>query len=373
MPTDLVSTCGQLIVGGYLDVCPSPTFLAALKRGHRAGAILFRRNLPSTEAAYDACRTLISTPPQELPALIGIDQEGGRVQRLRAPLLELPPMGALASRADADWVQELAQELGAQLRALGFSMNFAPVLDVNTNPANPVIGDRSFGNDATAVAHYGVAMMRGLQAAGIGACGKHFPGHGDTSVDSHLALPCVDTTIASMHQVELVPFRAAIQAGIDSLMTAHIVCRAVDDQVPATLCAAIVSGLLRDELGFEGLVFSDDLEMKAIAGRGSIAGAAVEAIRAGCDVVLICKEEAPQEQALEFLVREAERDSSFRTRCEQAAARSLALRRKRRSSQAARYGDALARMQSKHARELTARLAAWQEPALTLVAGSDPP
>lgn len=328
----LSETCGQLIVGGYLGEDPTPSFLDALRRRHRAGAILFKRNLPTWQAGLAASARLTEAAGSGLSPIVAVDQEGGRVQRFGAPVLRVPAMRRLAEARDDELVAETARVLGSQLRELGFNVDFAPVLDVDTNPANPVIGDRSFSRDPATVARLGTRWLQGLQEAGVAACGKHFPGHGDTSVDSHLALPSVDTTIERLNEVEFVPFRAAIEAGVDGLMSAHIVVRKVDPEVPATLCRDIIEGWLRDELRFGGVVFSDDLEMRAIADRYEVGGAAVQAIRAGCDVLLICKSERWQTEAHAALVREAERDSAFRARCEQAAGRCRELRQRRPAS-----------------------------------------
>jgi beta-N-acetylhexosaminidase len=210
---------------------------------------------------------------------------------------------------------------------MGFNLNFAPVLDVNTEAENPVIGDRAFGSDARTVMRFGVAYVRGLQAANVLACGKHFPGHGDTRLDSHKDLPVVTHPRQRLDQVDLPPFRAAIGAGIAAVLTAHVVYEQIDPGVPATLSRSICASLLRAELGFEGVLFSDDLEMKAIAARYAIEEAAVEAVWAGCDALLICSDEEAQARVHEALVRAAEKDPRFLERCTQAATRVLRLRR----------------------------------------------
>ncbi|MFW5740368.1 MAG: beta-N-acetylhexosaminidase [Myxococcota bacterium] len=321
-------TCGQLLVGGYLGERPPDTFLDALRRGHRAGAILFKRNLPSWEVGHAACAQLVNAAGNA-PPLLGVDQEGGRVQRFGPPVLQVPSMRSLAGVRDPSLVFDTARELGTQLRDIGFNIDFAPVLDVDTNPNNPVIGDRSFSRDPEEVARLGTLWLQGLQEAGIAACGKHFPGHGDTSVDSHLELPTVETSVERLHAVELVPFRAAVAAGVDAIMSAHIVVRSVTKDVPATLSPVVMGGWLRDEMQFDGVIFSDDLEMHAIADRYEVGGAAVQAVRAGCDLLLICKSERWQNEAHTALVKEAERDGVFRARCEEAAVRSRRLRAKR--------------------------------------------
>ena len=354
----LRQTCGQLIVGGYVGEEPTSSFLASLRRGHRAGAILFRRNLPSWEAGHAASARLQEEAGPNA-GLIAVDQEGGRVQRFGPPVLRVPPMRVLAR--EAHLVREVAETLGRQLLAIGLNVDFAPVLDVDTNPDNPVIGDRSFSRDAAEVAKLGVAWLCGLQDAGVAACGKHFPGHGDTSLDSHLALPSVDGTPERLRALEIVPFRAAVEAGVDAIMTAHIVVRAVNPEHPATLCRELVRGWLREDLGFRGVVFSDDLEMGAIAGRYEVPGAAVEAVRAGCDIVLICKSERWQDQAHEALVHEAERDARFRERCERAAERSRDLQRRRPVRRVSGSADLVALFAD--ARELQERLQALQSSA----------
>ncbi len=329
MVSSLAQTCGQLIVGGYEGEEPTARFLSALRRQERAGAILFKRNLPTWQAGHAASAKLAEAASGDVSPIVAVDQEGGRVQRFGRPLLQVPPMRRLGQAGDERLVAEVARALGGQLRQVGFNVDFAPVLDVDTNPANPVIGDRAFSHDPSVVARLGTAFVQGLQASGVAACGKHFPGHGDTSLDSHLALPMVDTSLQRLRDVELLPFQAAVDAGVDALMSAHIVVRCVNPDLPATLCPTILRGWLRERMGFQGVTFSDDLEMKAVAGRYEIGGAAVQAVRAGCDVVLICRREEWQAEAHEALVREAESDPWFRSRCERAAARCRALRGRR--------------------------------------------
>ena len=345
MSLSLPATIGQLIVGGFDGESPSRRFLEALRRKERAGAILFRRNLPTLEAAHAQCRSLVEHSP-DLPPFIGVDQEGGRVVRLPAPALTLPAMRHFGKLGDIELVRRAARAVAFELVAIGFNLDFAPVLDVDTNPDNPVIGDRAFGSDPETVSRAGVAFAQGLQAQGILACGKHFPGHGDTHLDSHLDLPVIHHPRERLDRVELVPFRAAVEARIGSMMTAHIVCEALDPSVPATLSRAIVTDLLRNELGFDGVVFSDDLEMKAIADRYSYEDAAIMAIEAGCDVLLVCRDEDAQDRVFEALLRRAERDASFLGRCREAAERSLSARRAFSPKPAASYEEVASAMQS---------------------------
>jgi beta-N-acetylhexosaminidase len=310
MPTldlDLPRLCGQIIVGGFDGPALSPLFERALREGRRGGAILFKRNLPDLEATAQVCAAIRRAAEAELPPLVGVDQEGGRVTRLPAPFLALPPMRVLGEIGDLALVQRAARAVAAELAAVGINLDFAPVLDVDSNPDNPVIGDRSFGRDPRTVMRGGVAFLQGLQERGVLACGKHFPGHGDTAEDSHFDLPVITHGRARLEQIELPPFRAASGAGIASMMTAHVVCQALDPGVPATLSRAICASLLRAEIGFEGVLFSDDLEMAAIAARYPIEESAVEAVWAGCDALLVCKSEDLQDQAHEALVTAAPR------------------------------------------------------------------
>jgi beta-N-acetylhexosaminidase len=314
--------CGQLILGGFPGPELPADFAEALGAGRRAGAILFRRNLPDLETTAELCDQIARAASPAVP-FVSVDQEGGRVRRLGPPVLDLPPMRALGALGDEPLVRRAARHLGSELRALGFNVDFAPVLDVDTRVDNPIIGDRSFSADPEVVARFGGAYASGLTDSGVLACGKHFPGHGDTALDSHLALPCVGHDESRLRAVELLPF-ARLGPTIPSLMTAHVLYPALDPQWPATLSHRISSQLLRRELGFRGLLFSDDLEMRALS--GSIEERAVLALRAGSDVLIVSSDWELQERAHAALVRQADLDASFRTRCVEAATRSALVR-----------------------------------------------
>ena len=234
-------------------------------------------------------------------------------------------MRTLAAAGDPELTRGAAKGLGAQLRALGINLDFAPVLDVDTNPANPVIGDRAFGSEPDTAIEHALAFADGLHEGGVLSCGKHFPGHGDTDLDSHLALPTLRHDRERLDRVELAPFRAAVER-IPSLMTAHVVFEALDPGVPATMSSAVITELLRNEIGYEDAVFSDDLEMKAVSERYAIEDAGVLAIEAGCDLLLVCSELDAAARLRTTLVREAERSQGFRRRLEEATRRANALR-----------------------------------------------
>jgi beta-N-acetylhexosaminidase len=232
------------------------------------------------------------------PLLVGVDQEGGRVTRLPAPFLVPPAAATLGALHDEALTKDLARAVGRELRAAGFTWNLAPVLDVNTNPHNPIIGDRAFSHDPDRVARLGAAAIRGFAGAGILAAAKHFPGHGETAADSHLTLPESPQSSARWRAVEFVPFRRAIQAGVPSVMVAHLSCPALDPESPSSLSRPIITGILREELGFDGVVASDDLEMEAIAARLDLGEAAIRFFEAGGDLALICHDPGRQRAAM---------------------------------------------------------------------------
>jgi beta-N-acetylhexosaminidase len=314
---------GRLLVAGF-DGLQLPSELRSLARDFGlGGVILFARNVGEpgqvAELSYEAAKLV-----PDMPVWVSIDQEGGRVARLRAPFTEWPPMATLGRSGDLRLAERFARALAAELRAVGVTLDYAPVLDVHTNSRNPVIGDRALSGKSEEVARFGAALIRTLQAEGIAACGKHFPGHGDTHTDSHLELPLVEHPPERLRQVEFLPFRAAVEARVASIMTAHVLVPSLDEQRPATLSRRIVSGLLREELGYEGVILSDDLEMKAIANEYSVPSAAVLAVEAGCDGVLICSGNHDlQVVALESLIHAVEENRLPFGRIEDALTRQL--------------------------------------------------
>jgi len=338
---------GQLLWIGYTGPV-SEALRRRLDRGEAGATLLFKRNLPVAAGPPEQCdldalleltRDLHRRAPDGTPALIAIDHEGGAVQRVRAPATRWPAMAALerfAAPEDEAVAEAVGRAIGDELAALGIDVDFAPVLDVHTNPANPIIGDRAFGTDAETVARRALAFARGLDAAGVVACGKHFPGHGDTATDSHLELPRIDHGWDRLERVELLPFHRAAAAGMPMIMTAHVVFAALDPARPATLSPEVVTGLLRGRLGYRGVILSDDLDMRAIADHMGAGPAAVGAIRAGCDALLLCKDEDHQAEAEAALIRAAEADGELRRRIGESAARVRALKQAHAAAWAAR-------------------------------------
>lgn len=249
------------------------------------GVCLFGRNVAGAEQLRTLNASLRAANPL---AVVAIDEEGGDVTRLFHDVGAPYPGNALLGRIDDPALTErVAGAVGAALAATGCTLTFAPDVDVNSNPDNPVIGVRSFGTDAGLAARHAVAWVRGVQATGVAASAKHFPGHGDTATDSHLDLPVVDVSLQVLRARELAPFRAAVAAGARTIMTSHILLPRLDPEHPATLSPRILQGLLRDELGFDGVIVSDALDMHGASGVHGVPEAAVLALVAGCDLLCL--------------------------------------------------------------------------------------
>ncbi|MBE3072481.1 MAG: beta-N-acetylhexosaminidase [Acidobacteria bacterium] len=312
---------GQLAIVGFNGVSVPPELRALAREFDLGGVILFARNIEAPDQVAGLTRE-VRELARDLPLWVSVDQEGGRVARLRRPFTEWPPMATLGRSGDERLAERFARALARELRAVGISLDYAPVLDVRTNPANAVIGDRALHDRAEVVARLGAVIIRALQDEGLAACGKHFPGHGDTTADSHNELPVVEHAPDRLRAIELMPFRAAVEAEVATIMTAHVLVPALDDSRPATLSRQIVTGVLREELGFQGVILSDDLQMKAIADAYPIGTAAVEAIAAGCDGVLICgPDHGAQAAALEAVVHAVEGEQLPRARIDDALQR----------------------------------------------------
>jgi beta-N-acetylhexosaminidase len=299
MSTELERRVASLFTVGFHGKAVTEDLRGLLARGV-GGVILFARNVGTPEQVLELNRDLKRAAGR--PLLISVDQEGGQVARLRAGFTELPPMRAVGASGSPTLARELGKLLGRELRAVGFDMNYAPVLDVDTNPHNPVIAARSFGNTPELVAEMGLALVAGLQEVGVAACGKHFPGHGDTSQDSHLELPVLPHSPERLERVELAPFQAAATAGIASFMTAHVIFKAVDATYPATMSRAVLTGILREKLGYDGLVISDDIEMKAIADNYGPEDVVLRGLEAGVDHFLCCHTAGLAHRAIDAIV-----------------------------------------------------------------------
>lgn len=318
---------GQMFMVGFAGTGPTKAVLKLIKEFHLGGVILFTRNLKSPAQTAKLCNAL-QAQSQKMPLLISIDQEGGRVSRLPKGFTIFPGGAKLAACQSPPLVYRVAEATAKELRAVGINMNLAPVLDVNTNPANPIIGDRAFGASATLVSTLGLTMIAGFQDNNVIACGKHFPGHGDTGVDSHKELPRVAQGLQRIREVELRPFAHTIQNGLASIMTAHVLYPELDPDEPATLSKRIITGLLRDGMGFKGVVVTDDLEMAAISDLHGPGEAAVKAIEAGVDLILICHDEDKQFEAMDAVARAVKKKRISEARLDQSLLRLLQLKEK---------------------------------------------
>lgn len=292
-----MTRAGELLIVGFEGKEAPPELVARIAGGRVGGVILFARNLGTPDEIAALTATLQSATPADAPPLIvSVDQEGGRVQRVKAPLTVWPAMARVAAVGDLAYTEAVGRAIGLEVAALGFNVDYAPVLDVHTNPDNPIIGDRAFGTEPEAAATQALAFFRGLESAGVRGCGKHFPGHGDTATDSHLTLPKVDCKEKRLREVELMPFIAAAQARVPMFMTAHVVYPAIDEQ-PATLSRKWLTEILRDELGYGGVVVSDDLDMKAVHERWATREVVARSLAAGADCFLACRDPSVQAEA----------------------------------------------------------------------------
>ncbi|WP_036646942.1 glycoside hydrolase family 3 protein [Paenibacillus pini] len=299
---------GQMFICGFHALEPDDHIKQLIEKYHIGGVIYFRRNIDELEQVAKMSSSLqeVAKESGNLPLWIAIDQEGGMVTRIdHKKMSRIPGNMALGATNNPEYSYKVSAISAEELLTLGINMNFAPCLDVNNNARNPVIGVRSFGENAGLVSEHGSAVIKALQDKGVSAAAKHFPGHGDTSVDSHMGLAEVSHDRNRLNSIELKPFVRAIEEGVDLIMTAHVIFPAFEsEKIPATLSKSVLTGLLRDELGFEGVIVTDCLEMHAIAKYFGIGEGAVRAIEAGADCVLVSHTLSDQSSAIEA-VKEA--------------------------------------------------------------------
>lgn len=326
---------GQVMCAGFEGTALTPSLQGLLEELHLGGLVYFEHNVASRPAlARLSADAQTRARASGQPALIiAVDQEGGRVTRLRAAkgFTEFPSPLEVATGGGADAVRRVAARMAAELRDVGINMNLAPVLDVNSNPDNPVINTRAFGSDPQRVSECGRALIEGLQGAGLMAVAKHFPGHGDTTVDSHVALPVVAHGRDRLEAVEFVPFQAAIAADVAGIMSAHVYFPAIEptSSLAATLSRRTMTALLRQELGFDGLRLTDSLEMGALTTSGfPVPRAAAAALAAGADLLLFNTGSAALRDAHAAIMRWADGEERNRERLDEAVSRVLATKRR---------------------------------------------
>ncbi len=294
---------GQLLMAGFEGTQISERERSLIEDYGIGGFIFFGRNITDGEGTRNLLDSLKGVNSKSgIPLLLAVDEEGGSVTRLSGIYRNLPPQSRLGEEKDATLAYNYGYIQGEKLKRLGFNVDFSPVLDVDSNPENPVIGNRAISDNPEAVAELGVKVMEGIRDQGIIPVGKHYPGHGDTAVDSHTSLPLVHKTMEELMAIELVPFQKAIEEGIPAIMVGHLLVPSLDN-VPSSLSKATIQELLRDVQGFSGVVFSDDLTMGAITAEGSVSEAAVQFIIAGGDIALVCHGEAEAFEAYDAIMR----------------------------------------------------------------------
>jgi beta-N-acetylhexosaminidase len=322
---------GQLLMIGFGGTELSTHSTYWLRERRVGGVALFSRNIRDFEQTARFTRALHALTDNYIPIFLALDQEGGNVIRVKDGAMLLPGNMALGATRSPTLAYVAGQALGTDLRLLGFNMNLAPVLDVNSNPKNPVIGVRSYGERADLVGGLGAWYVRGQQESGVIAVAKHFPGHGDTTSDSHYSMPAIDADQTRLNELELAPFTQAIDAGLDSVMTAHIAIPRItgDPELPATLSPQILTGMLREQMGFEGIVITDGLEMQGIVSRYGSGRAAVLAVLAGADMPMILWTPKVKEEVYQALLGAVRSGEISVDRLEQSVRRILLVKKKR--------------------------------------------
>lgn len=327
----LAQKVGQMLMLGFDGTDGAGAIASLVQDRHAGNIVLLGRNVRDPLQLRELTDRLQqrARPANGAGLLVATDQEGGEVQRLRPPFFSaLPSARQQAAAGDPAQVQALGLRTAKEMLPAGINMDLAPVLDVNDNPANPVIGAHAFGVDPQTVSTFGLAFAQGLQAGGVAATAKHFPGHGATGQDSHVTLPFVNKTDAALRATELPPFAAAVRAGVDAIMVAHVVYPAWDPQYPASLSRRIVTDLLRGELGYQGVVISDDMNMAALTERWGPGEAAVLAVQAGVDMLLIAGPPAAQTAAIDAITQAVRDGRIAEARIDASVERILALKRR---------------------------------------------
>ncbi|UOQ42837.1 beta-N-acetylhexosaminidase [Halobacillus salinarum] len=320
---------GQMIIAGTDGTSIQPMTRKLVDQYKVGGLIFYSVNLTSPSQTVKLLNQMKeSNKPNRFPLLLSTDQEGGRVTRLPGNLVHVPTNQKIGNLNNPSYSKKVGQALGKEMKAYGFNLDYAPVLDVNSNPDNPVIGDRSFGDDPQLVAKLGTATMEGLQTQNIIPVIKHFPGHGDTSVDSHLELPKVNKTLTQLQQLELIPFKQAVNQGADVVMVAHILIPELDGSYPSSMSKNMITGILRDNLGYNGVIMTDDMTMKAITNHYHLKEAAIQSIRAGNDIILIAHGPQNAIDSIEAIKRAVKQGDLSEERINQSVKRIIQLKMK---------------------------------------------
>lgn len=320
---------GQMIIAGIDGLSYNKQTQSLIDEYKIGGFILYANNIKNASQTVILLNEMkAGNKASRIPLFLSVDQEGGNLARLPKEVLALPSNRKIGKRDDPAFSYEIGQALGKQLNSFGFNMNFAPVLDVDSNPLNPVIGNRSFGADPNVVSRLGLQTMKGLQAESIVPVVKHFPGHGDTSVDSHFNLPVVNKTREELEILELIPFRTSIENGADAVMVAHILLPAINTKSPSSMSSSIITNILRNELGFEGVVLTDDLTMAAITKHHEIGEASVNSVMAGSDIIMVAHDYDKIVTVVKSLKKAIDKGELTEQRIDLSVARILKLKKK---------------------------------------------
>ena len=280
---------GQMITIGIDGYSVDDTAKQLITDKKVGGVILFKNNISNSNQLLQLINDIKGiNSTNKIPIFISVDQEGGRVNRLPSEIKSLPSNEVVGNKNDNKLAYDIGKNIGYALGSFGFNMDFAPVLDVNSNPNNTVIGDRSFSNDKDKVASLGASEINGFKDSNIISVAKHFPGHGDTATDSHYALPIINKTLDELKSVEFVPFKKAIEEKVPAIMVSHILMPQIDANKPASMSKTIITDILRKDLKFDGLIVTDDMTMGAVTNDLDITTACINAINAGADLLLVC-------------------------------------------------------------------------------------
>ncbi|MCM3628282.1 beta-N-acetylhexosaminidase [Paenibacillus glycanilyticus] len=304
----LTEKIGQMVLVGMDGTEVQPDISSLIKESRVGGIILYGDNIKTasqTSKLVNSLKRINRDAGGKLPLLLSTDQEGGRVSRLPKEITAFPASKSVGHTNDPKYAYNVGAALGEAIKAIGLNTDFAPVLDINTNPKNPVIGDRSFGTTAKLVSSMGVQEMLGIKSQGIIPVVKHFPGHGDTSVDSHLGLPIVNHDLKRLRAIEFVPFQSAIKEGAPVVMVAHILMTKLDPNTPASMSRTVIQKLLRGELKFNGVVITDDMTMGAVGKVKAIGPASVQSVLAGADIILVGHDLKQQQSVVQALTTAA--------------------------------------------------------------------
>lgn len=319
---------GQMILAGISGTSVDNNVKWLLNEHHVGGVIFYGNNFRTPVQAVKLVNNIKEANNSDVPLLLGVDQEGGSVTRLPGDFIPIPSNKQVGEVGSREYSYQIGKFLGKQLQAFGLNINFAPVLDVNNNPNNPVIGDRAFGDNPKIVRQLGVEMMKGIQSQSVIPTVKHFPGHGDTSVDSHLELPIIHKTFKELKKLEFIPFESAFKEGADVVMVGHILLPKLDNKNPASMSKVVMKDVLRKQLGFTGLIVTDDMTMGAIKDNFDLGKAAVESVKSGSDIILVGHDDHHVAEVFNALKRSVQQGEISEKRVNESVKRILKLKKK---------------------------------------------